>query len=168
MSTASSLPIFTPALGNIYLPPETKAMSSSSARPTQDSTNTTPMLDSQSIAKSVSLHRGASTPWQASILGESFRLSASYKSEYMDESPLIGEPGSFIMQKSRELPSLLAKRTADAQATGTAIPPIAPRPLQTDIPIVVNPMRKGSKVGERTPTTPGGKKRKKSKGSGVT
>lgn len=35
-------------------------------------------------------------------LYESFRLFSKYEKEYMDENPLIGEPGSFVFTSSKQ------------------------------------------------------------------
>jgi mediator of RNA polymerase II transcription subunit 6 len=96
-------------------------------------------------------------------LAESLHLSNAYRTQYMDDNPLVGEPGSFIMHKSKDAPvplpaSKVALKTyAPTTAVSTPIPP----PLKTDIPPIS--ARKGSKIGDKTPTTPGGKKRKKSR-----
>ena len=107
------------------------------------------------------------------LLAESFNLATKYHGEYMDENPLIGEPGSFILQKSREVPTqsqsqsqVLSQSTNNSDiATKTSVPPI-PAPLKTEgLPPEV---RKGVKGGEKTPITPGTRDKKKKKSKNVT
>lgn len=99
------------------------------------------------------------------LLAESFNLSLRYGNEYMDENPLTGEPGSFILSKSTNNP--------EANQAGSSQPKAAPASTTTSGPptpkIDTSVAGKGAKVagGEKSPTTPGvkGKKeRRKSKG----
>lgn len=43
---------------------------------------------------------GSSTVQDTRSLAEAFSLLSRYGDEYMDETPLVGEPGSFILSKS--------------------------------------------------------------------
>ena len=88
----------------------------------------------------------------------------------MDENPLVGEPGSFIIQKTRDKPTTrhIAPGSNDVEPTerttnelDTKPAPLPMPPLKTDLPIDFGKKIKG---GEKSPLTPGGgKKRKKSK-----
>lgn len=115
------------------------------------------------------------------ILADSFGLSIRYGSEYMDENPLVGEPGSFILRKTRDAQSQAQQvqeqqsqqsqqsqqqqqqqvNSKTAQAAKVASPP-PPAMINTNIPPLA-PARKGSKGGEKTPITPGGKDKKRKK-----
>ncbi|MCJ1419098.1 Mediator of RNA polymerase II transcription subunit 6 [Xylographa parallela] len=175
LATASSLPIFTPSLGYTYLPPVAKAVSTAtSLQTTQASKESTPLPDTQLTLKSSKashLSEKASLPNDHStgLLADSFRLSTTYGAEYMDENPLVGEPGSFILQKSREAAAQVqAQSQAAVKSAVVAKPSAPPTPAPIPVPIKTEGLpaevRKG-KAGEKTPVTPGtgGKKRKKSK-----
>ncbi|MCJ1433727.1 Mediator of RNA polymerase II transcription subunit 6 [Xylographa pallens] len=175
LTTASALPIFTPSLGYNYLPSVPNAVSTaSSLQTTQVSKESTPLPDTQLTLKSTKvshLSEKASLPnlHGTSLLADSFRLSTTYRAEYMDENPLVGEPGSFILQKSREAAAqaqaqsqAAVKSAVVVKASAPPTPAPIPAPIKTEgLPAEV---RKG-KAGEKTPVTPGtgGKKRKKSK-----
>lgn len=92
----------------------------------------------------------ASTFQDTRTLAESFNLFVRYENEYMDESPLVGEPGSFIMSKSTE--------------TGAAKQPPIPVPMRTETPVVRvdTPGKVPEKVG--TPLSSDESRLKKKKG----
>ena len=182
LATASALPIFTPSLGYTYFPPAVKAVSattaSSSLQATHSSKDSSPLPDTQLSLKSTKasqLSEKSSLPdlRASSLLADSFLLSTTYGAEYMDENPLVGEPGAFILQKSREAAAaqaqalVVGKSTVVAKlAEGTVAPtPTGPVPPPIKTEGLPPEVRKG-KAGEKTPVTPGtgGKKRKKSKG----
>lgn len=128
--------------------PATQDTSSSSKAPL--STKNTSEYDSQSLK----------------LLAESFSLSSRYSSEYMDENPLVGEPGSFILSKSRDTP-------AGAQQRPRGIgPPSKISTLPGSKTAEVAPtMNKAVKVVEKSPISPGTKEKKqrrKSKVAGAT
>lgn len=52
-------------------------------------------------------------------LAEAFSLLGRYGDEYMDENPLAGEPGSFILSKSGETGAAAAAGTAATAKSGT-------------------------------------------------
>ena len=171
LSTASALPIFTPALGYTYTPPVPKSISATtSLQATQTSIESTPMPESQvslrsTKAPSVSDKEPVSDLRGTALLAQSLHLSSLYSGEYMDENPLIGEPGSFILQKAREAPSQTQSQSTIKSTPSIpmkASAPPTPAPLKTDIPLET---KKALKAGEKTPITPGTreKKRKKSK-----
>ena len=173
LSVASSLPIFTPSRGHTYFTPAVKILSSSfNSQATQTSKEGTPMPESQGSAASskAPLTSGKTSTADlrdASLLAESFALSLRYGNEYMDENPLVGEPGSFILTKSREVPSQsqIQSQTSNSTASTKPSAPPTPAPLKTDIP--PGPFRKSSKGGEKSPITPGFKDKKGRKKSKV-
>lgn len=115
------------------------------------------------------------------MLGDSYNLSLRYGNEYMDENPIVGEPGSFRLTKSHDASLTASMSTRKSLQASTVAPkakevevPTPPPPLKTeDLPA---PVRKGTKGAEKSPVTPGTKEkrekkeRKKSKvvGSGST
>jgi len=107
MSTANSLPYYTPALGNRYFQPVPKAREASS---TQASRESTPMPDAAAaIPTELATKAPASTATSSTMnvadtqaLYESFGQFLRFGKEYMDENPLIGEPGSFVFTSSKQ------------------------------------------------------------------
>ncbi|MCJ1472920.1 Mediator of RNA polymerase II transcription subunit 6 [Lambiella insularis] len=178
-STASALPIFTPSLGYTYLPPVPKPVSGApSLQATQASKESTPMPDTQASGKSnktaiISESASISDFKGSSLLAESFNLSNMFRNEYMDENPLVGEPGSFVLQKSREA-ALQSQSQSNSQSTAKSITSVKPSAPPTPAPLKTEGLppevKKGVKGGEKTPITPGtkDKKRKKSKAHATT
>ena len=186
LSTASALPNFTPSQGHTYLPSTSKNPTpGSSLQTTQTSIEGTPMppggtplpatQDTTASTKtSVASKQASNTDYQGiQMLSESFGLSLRYGNEYMDENPIVGEPGSFKLSKSRDptLTSSMSTTQSSSQLSkvstpskDTSVPPIK----TTDLPA---PSKKGSKGGEKSPFTPGTKekkeKRRKSKAAGA-
>ena len=109
LNTASPLPIFSPSYGHTYMPPIPKALDSLSqpSSQSQQSKEATPMPDIQAQAKA-SL-AGTSTNFSSNEdtrnLTEALALLSKYGDEFMDETPLVGEPGSFIFSKASDAPS---------------------------------------------------------------
>ncbi|KAL4738691.1 mediator of RNA polymerase II transcription subunit 6 [Aspergillus similis] len=105
LKTASKLPKFTPSHGHTYLPPAPKSTDvSQPGAQSQTSKENTPMPDVDATNKSQSF-TGSHNSTGPSVhdmrsLAESFSLVARYGDEFMDESPLIGEPGSFILSRA--------------------------------------------------------------------
>lgn len=100
------------------------------------------------------------------LLAESYNFSSRYGKEYMDENPLVGEPGSFILSKSREA----GPAVAHPQAKAPAPPKLATSP---DVKPTVMPLpgKKSAKGAEKSPVSPGTKEKKqrrKSKAAGST
>ncbi|KAI9880379.1 MAG: hypothetical protein M1830_003696 [Pleopsidium flavum] len=173
--TASSLPNFSPSLGYTYLPPANKSPTmASSAQLTQQSREDTPMPDTQSQAKSTKARAASkvvstSEYQEAQTLAESFALSLRYNNEYMDENPLVGEPGSFILSKSHEQPQMQSQSQSRPPVSVKRSAPPTPQPKVAIPPMTAG---NGSKGGERSPITPGTKdksaKRRKSRALGMT
>jgi len=105
------------------------------------------------------------------MLGESYNLSLRYGNEYMDENPIVGEPGSFRLTKSHDATltsSMTTNKSSHSLSVSVATPvkeievPVPPPPpLKTeDLPA---PVRKATKGGERSPSTPNAKEKKERK-----
>ncbi|KAI4188746.1 MAG: hypothetical protein L6R41_001936 [Letrouitia leprolyta] len=150
IATASDLPIFTPTLGYTYLPLAPKALNSATSK------EGTPVPGSQesNLTKPVSKQFLDQDLQSAQLLQNSLNLSLRYGHEYMDENPLVGEPGSFIITKTREAQQPLSQPKAKPVATATK--PLTPQ-IKTDIP---EPKRKPSMGTEKSPTTPGTREKK--------
>ena len=106
---------------------------------------------------------------------ESINMSLRYGKEYMNEMPLVGEPGNFRLSRTKEAlvpPSAGASQVAQSasqpastkKASPAPSPPPPPPPIQTDVSIVGS--KKSAKGSEKSPTTPASSqkaKRRKSK-----
>jgi mediator of RNA polymerase II transcription subunit 6 len=106
---------------------------------------------------------------------ESINMSLRYGKEYMNEVPLVGEPGNFRLSKAKEAvapPSAGASQVTHSasqpasakKASPAPSPPPPPPPIQTDVSAVAS--KKSAKGTEKSPTTPASgqkAKRRKSK-----
>ncbi|OJD17544.1 hypothetical protein AJ78_02357 [Emergomyces pasteurianus Ep9510] len=216
LSVASPLPIFSPSYGHTYMPPVPKSLDAS--RPGvqqsgQQSIADTPIPDTSSQSKNGSgplptatqqtsapttafpLTSSSTTMQDSRSLVEAFNLLSRYGDEFMDDAPLLGEPGSFIIGKTTTEPLVVGTRqstnnkaskaptpapsagmlagmskpgTPAASAAGTTA---APPAIKTD-QATLGDLGKAGKGGEKSPTTPGGGrekvKRRKSKISSAT
>jgi mediator of RNA polymerase II transcription subunit 6 len=95
----------------------------------------------------------ASTFQDTRTLAESLNLFLRYGDEYMDESPLVGEPGSFIMSKANDV---------DRTATAKQAPNTIPTKMGTPLVRVDTPGKGPEKVG--TPSSSDESRLKKKKG----
>ncbi|KAI9718914.1 MAG: hypothetical protein M1812_003798 [Candelaria pacifica] len=179
LSTASHLPLFSPSTGHTYIPPLPKALTSapSTQQTTQGSKGSTPLPETPSQSQTTT--RSTKTPLttaltsaadfqEARSLAESFSLTLRYGSEYMDENPLVGEPGAFHLSSTHA--HVQAQNQAQNKVPTAAKASAPPTPLQKPVPGPPTLARKGSKGGDRSPTTPGGApkpKRRKSKALGA-
>ena len=184
------LPNFTPARGYSYLPPATHktAMPGVSLQGTQASQEGTPVItdgtpllqgtqDGVGGKKEMVAAKASTADLSAlQLLADSYMLSMKYGEEYMDETPIVGEPGSFKLSKARE--TMLAAPSAGAMAkveSQRSTKSVAPAKTETPTPQLKTedlpaPIKKPSKGAEKSPITPGGKEKKarrKSKGPGV-
>ena len=87
------------------------------------------------------------------LLAESYTLSLRYGQEYMDDNPLLGEPGSFILSKSA------VPNVAPAAPKAPALNKRPPAP-EIKTANLTAPVRKGSKGAEKSPVSPVTKDRK--------
>ncbi|PYH98885.1 mediator of RNA polymerase II transcription subunit 6 [Aspergillus ellipticus CBS 707.79] len=118
LKTASTLPSFTPSHGHTYLPPTPKPTDASQpGSQLQQSKENTPLPDVDAAGKAPlvgsQIASSGSSLQDARTFAESFSLFSRYGEEYMDEHPLVGEPGSFILSRVTD-----ADRTKAAPNTG--------------------------------------------------
>ena len=166
--SASSIPIYNPALGRVYTLPSAKPKVGTSAVNTrQNSKEPSPLPEAQvsSFIQSAEEEDEPIDQHSAALFKETFGNNQLYARRYMDEQPLIGEPGSFIVQKSKDLQVPVGKEGSEKRTTAPA-----PPPLKTDLKTEVGKKIKGQNSpttagGEKSPLSPTGaaKKRKKSK-----
>ena len=131
---ARELPTFEVERGYSYLPPSTTAQKSTSvtasvtgtpSRSREGSLIPGAGTDAQST-RSASLlpdtkdgHSNQSSNYQeARLLAESFKHTLEFADDFLDENPLIGEPGSFTYTHSAQA---IKKRRVDAEAELAAI-----------------------------------------------
>lgn len=80
----------------------------------------------------------------------------------MDENPLLGEPGSFILTKSRDAPA-----GAQQRPRGIGPPPKISTLPESKTADVAPTMKKAVKVVEKSPISPGTKEKKQRRKSKV-
>lgn len=170
LKTASTLPTFTSSYGHTYMPPT--AATTKSIDPGQSQTSkeeNTPMPDADSQGKATTTGPGASgtgsSVQDTRTLAESFNLLSRYGEEFMDENPLVGEPGSFILSRAGDVdrsgtaaPAATTKQApSTATVTGTTNTPKASTPQvrvdtpgkasSVDTPVSDEKKRRKSKIG---------------------
>ncbi|KAK4550477.1 hypothetical protein LTR36_000056 [Oleoguttula mirabilis] len=153
---AASLPSFSPTAGHTYLPQTTKPLSTSTAGSPARSRegSIAPGVDTQSLRsgslapESQSGTVSASTSAQdARLLAQSLQMAIQFNDEYMDENPILGEPGAFKFSSST---AAVKKRKADEEAVivaaaakareqkeTTASRPLTPKPEKAPSPPAV-------------------------------
>ena len=160
LSTASALPIFTPSLGYTYIPPTPKSVvPTTSTQVNQISKEDTPVSGTQEAngvtkVPSVSKITTEADDQSIQLLAESWSLSLRYGNEYMDENPLVGEPGSFIMSKTRE------PAATSSLKIQTSLPLKPAESADTKTPTPFASGKKGSKGNDKSPISPGIKDKK--------
>ena len=100
------------------------------------------------------------------MLSNSYNDYIRYGKEYMDENPIVGEPGNFKLSKAQNptLSSFTSTTKSSFEVSQAAIPAKnagtpQPPPIKTeDLPA---PVKKSTKGSEKSPTTPSGSKEKK-------
>jgi len=165
ISTAASLPSFSPATGHTYFPTTNsrKGVSDSASQLDQASKEPTPLPDSLQPSRSAlttsNRNTDISTYLSGKLFEESLIITQRYGDEYMDENPITGQPGEFHFtstgrKEKLQLPSIV-KGPLHVPAPNVPKPP----PLRTDI----EPDKKNQAT--KSPKTPGGSrvKRRKSK-----
>ncbi|KAL8904465.1 MAG: hypothetical protein Q9171_007043 [Xanthocarpia ochracea] len=169
--TASGLPTFTPASGHTYLPPAPKTLASAmSTQMSQTSKESTPMPGSQdstsartsSTSKPFSSDQDFESP---QLLQASLELSMRYGHEYMDDNPLVGEPGSFLITKTRDSQQM-PQQSKPKPVSVSATKPSTPQ-LQTDVPVQVDKDIVGVEKSPTSPVTKEKKARRKSRPAGT-
>ncbi|KAF7718702.1 Uncharacterized protein PECH_001482 [Penicillium ucsense] len=174
MKTASTLPIFTPTTGHTYLPPTARA-NEPGQQPAQQSKENTPMPDAtqpsgaetQTSSKAnLGVSAGSSSYQDTRNLAEAFSLFKRYGDEFMDEHPLTGEPGSFILSRAGETdrPVGAAAKVASKATLGTvANTPAGLRARSTTPQVRIDTPGKVQDKGN-TPPSSGENKLKRKKG----
>ncbi len=160
IATASALPTFTPALGHTYLPPAPKSLASAmSTQMSQTSKESTPMPQTQDSGSVRTL--SASKPLldddfrSPQLLQASLELSMRYGHEYMDENPLVGEPGSFLITKPRD------SQQSSQQAKPKPVPVSTTKPSTPQIKTDVAPQAdKDNGAADKSPMSAVGKEKK--------
>jgi len=168
MSVASTLPSFSPALGNIYIPPTTSRPKASETQHTQASRESSVVPGGLSDPKKASSN---SVAYDNALLNDSLHKSLYFDDEYMDDLPITGEPGNFHLatksrvdkEKEKERRTLLTQAPIAKGPLAASAKPAAPPTIKTD----VQTLKKGDKG--KTPTSagwPSKPKRKKTKTPG--
>jgi mediator of RNA polymerase II transcription subunit 6 len=167
LSTAISLPDFSPSLGHTYMPPpSSNRLKALESQLDQTSKEATPLPDALS-SKKAPLAPNTNSYMDGRLLEETLNITLKYGNEYMDENPITGQPGDFHLSttgRDKDRPVMpLPNKTPTVATAKPGASPMAK--LVTDIP----PPRKGSK-SDKSPKTPGGgvpkPKRRKSKALG--
>ncbi|KAL8999164.1 MAG: hypothetical protein Q9169_001943 [Polycauliona sp. 2 TL-2023] len=163
ISTASGLPTFTPASGHTYLPPAPKPLASAlNPQMSQTSKESTPMPGTQDSAsvKTLSASKPISNDDFRSpqLLQASLDLSLRYGHEYMDDNPLVGEPGSFLITKARDSQQL-SQQSKPKPVSVSVTKPSTPQ-IKTDVPAHVE---KDDVVAVKSPTSAAVGKEKKAR-----
>lgn len=174
MKSAATLPTFTASHGHTYLPPGVRSKESAGTSQASQSKEATPMPDasfpttesSQSTSKSSLGGSTTSSAYQDTrSLAESFSLLTRYGDEFMDENPLVGEPGSFILSRTGGETTGSAAKAASKIAAATPTGTPSALPVRSSTPQVrVETPGKASEKSTSPPSSAGDKgKRKKSR-----
>ncbi|KAF1990172.1 MED6-domain-containing protein [Aulographum hederae CBS 113979] len=110
---AAHLAHFSPAHGHSYIPPSNKptkrlfdGSGTRAGTPTPEPSQSNAAPSFQRSLSQQPAHQTAAAdqpdPTSTSLLAESFNLALAYGDEYLDENPLIGEPGAFVFSKSSQ------------------------------------------------------------------
>ncbi|KAL3422401.1 Mediator of RNA polymerase II transcription subunit 6 [Phlyctema vagabunda] len=162
MSTAATLPNFTPSLGHTYMPPTANRLKTNESQVSQASKENTPLPDALAgTKKTLNAQSGeASNTLSNRLLEESLNISLRYGDEYMDENPITGQPGEFHLSSTgrKEKDKLMVPQTGKAQPPDKITIPPPSINAKTDSPTV----KKGGK-GDKSPRTPGVPKPKRRK-----
>ncbi|KAF3403708.1 Mediator of RNA polymerase II transcription subunit 6 [Penicillium rolfsii] len=173
LKTASTLPTFTPSTGHTYLPP-TARTTEPSREASQQSKEDTPMPDAtqssagetQSTGRAgLGISTTSSTFKDTRNLAEAFHLFTKYGDEFMDEHPLTGEPGSFILSRvgENERSTGAAGKPASKATLGTGMnTPSGLRGRSATPQVRIDTPGKASEKSS-SPPTPGENKGKKKK-----
>lgn len=143
----------------------TKSIEPGQSQPSKEENTPMPEADSQTRTSTGQSLTGAGVSGAGSnvqdtrTLAESFNLLSRYGEEFMDENPLVGEPGSFILSRAGDV-----DRPAPAAATTTKQVPSAAGGT-TNASRVSTPQVKVDTPGKAASDTPisDEKKRRKSK-----
>ncbi|KAF2633319.1 hypothetical protein BU25DRAFT_328774 [Macroventuria anomochaeta] len=175
---------WSPATGHTYLPPSYEPAKADAAAsrigsptlaPTDPDASTS---QSQTKDATAAIDSAASTTqFSDAFFMRSLNLTHAYGDEYMDENPLLGEPGAFVFtnskshvdarNKAQEQASQASQSTQPITKTDTQPTSVAPSAVATPKGIATplaleGPSRKGSVVG-----LPKEEKRKRRKSKGL-
>lgn len=127
---AKRLPTFSPTTGHTYLPHKSKretAAGSNAASPARSREGSlAPGAETQSLRSGSLLQDGhaasgdfpvMANSQDAKLLMQSLSMAIQFGDEYMDENPLLGEPGNF---KFTSTSAAVKKRKADEEAAAAA------------------------------------------------
>lgn len=139
LKTASSLPSFTPSHGHTYMPPAPKPTDTSQpGAQSQQSKENTPMPDTDSAKTplvGLQMTNAGAVFQDTKSFAESFGLLARYGEEFMDENPLVGEPGSFILSKSGDADrAAVAKQPPNISRPGSVLGRVGTPQVKVDTP----------------------------------
>ncbi|KAI9674256.1 MAG: Mediator of RNA polymerase II transcription subunit 6 [Trizodia sp. TS-e1964] len=180
LSIASALPTFSPSHGHTYKLPQRKSQALSLASQlSQQSKEDTPSPDvfGRSANKSTANDVNSLMPAEFSMkdtlaLAQTFSYSLRYGEEYVDDNPLVGEPGSIILSSTRGI----VPSARDALSGNKANPPTKAASSSAPESQPKAGGRKGSKglakrltspTSPTSPTVPPKPKRRKSKAAGL-
>jgi mediator of RNA polymerase II transcription subunit 6 len=172
--TAASMQHYAPPSGHSYYPSVSKSNTQTGLRSTQSSRANSPVPDTASQISKGSTAKGLVPANDDRAIWDSFNLSMQFGNDYVDENPLVGEPGSFVMSVTGR--SLQDKRIREAaaeaereklekdstRATSTVATPAAiskaPQPLKKDpgkgkapiTPVMFDPLSKKRRKSKAT------------------
>ncbi|KAG8531871.1 uncharacterized protein KY384_003507 [Bacidia gigantensis] len=174
VTTATSLPSFTPSSGYSYIPPISKQPTlPASFHNTQTSKESTPLpVDTQEGQKARTSTgpkpQENSNQRDARMFAEAWDLAIRYGNDFMDETPMTGEPGAFKLAKVKDLALPSITSATPAPQPFKPAPKKAP-PIKTDLP--PEKEKKSTPGTAKSPITPGTAKekkaRRKSKAAGI-
>lgn len=179
---------WSPATGHTYMPPSfepTKAANTASriGSPTlgpADASASASQPQSKDVASAIDT-AASTTQFSDDLFMYSLNLTHAYGDEYMDENPLLGEPGAFVFANSKShvdarnkaqeqaiqasQASQASQPTTKTETQPTSVAPsAAATPKGVTMPLTLGaPSRKGSVVG-----LPKEEKRKRRKSKGLT
>ncbi|EXJ83744.1 hypothetical protein A1O1_07370 [Capronia coronata CBS 617.96] len=169
-SAPADLSYFSPAHGHTYHKPVQKSLAQTLSGASQQSKETTPMPGVQMPTTAENPTGGPNRPQEDSNSGgrtlfDALRMTLQYGKEYMDEIPLVGEPGNFRFSKHKEPSAGQNKGLATSFGNGTPGVSRAPSavPPATKSPTIAS---KETKTGDKVasiPEDPARPKRRKSK-----
>lgn len=152
----------------------TKSIEPGQSQPSKEENTPMPEADSQTRTSTGQSLTGAGVSGAGSnvqdtrTLAESFNLLSRYGEEFMDENPLVGEPGSFILSRAGDVdrPAPAAAAAPAAATTTKQVPSAAGG--TTNASRVSTPQVKvdtPGKAGSATPISDEKKQRKSKIGS---
>ncbi|EGE00503.1 Mediator of RNA polymerase II transcription subunit 6 [Trichophyton tonsurans CBS 112818] len=149
LPVASKQLLFTPSHGHTYTPPiqkHTEASQTTATQSAQAGKEATPVPGTQNTtpgAVSPPSKLGAAASQDMRTLADALNLLSRYGDEYMDEMPLVGEPGSFIISKNAAN-TLAVPGTENPSSSVGATKSIVRSPSGTPVPKLGGPDTPGA------------------------